>query len=130
MQYDVGGEHELVAAMISSAVNKHQDHLSRISLGHGVDKYLEALGVGRRQDQKDATPVLGRHRPVQIDILADQLGGDLRPRTERRLARPRPVHAAKARFVGKHDAQPPPAPPPAAPSSQHQESRFFSYYPG
>ena len=118
MQYDVGGEHELITAMIARAVHEQQDQVPGISLGHGVEKYLEAFGVGRRQDQKDAGPILGRHRPVQINILADQLGGDLGSCAERRPARPRPVHAAKARLVGKHDAQPPAAPrrrPPGIP---------------
>ena len=30
-----------------------------ILFGHSVEKYLEAFGVGCRQDQKDATPILG-----------------------------------------------------------------------
>ena len=83
MQYDVGGEQEFVAGVIARTVHEQQDQVPAIALGHGVEKYPEAFGVGRRQDQKDASPVLGRHRPIQIDILADQSGGDRGPRAER-----------------------------------------------
>jgi hypothetical protein len=54
MQYDVGGDHELIAAMIARAVHQQQDQIPGILLGHGVEKYLKASGVGRRQDQKAA----------------------------------------------------------------------------
>jgi hypothetical protein len=44
-----------------------------------------------------------------MDVLADELRGDCGPRADRRPAGPDAVHAAEARFIGEHDAQPPPS---------------------
>ena len=63
-----------------------------------------------RHDQINASTILWRDRTVQIDVFADELGGHFGPRADRRPARPQPVHAAKARFIGEHDAQVPSAP--------------------
>ena len=56
-------------------------------------------------DQINGSTILWRDRTVQIDVFADELGGHFGPRADRRPARPQPVHAAKARFIGEHDAQ-------------------------
>src|SRR5258705_12600153 len=53
----------------------------------------------------DAGAVLWADGAIQIDVFANELTGDLRPRPIGSPARSRAVHPAKARFVGEHDAQ-------------------------
>jgi hypothetical protein len=64
-------------------------------------------------------------RAVQIDVFADQLGGYLGPCSDRRLARPWPIHAPEVGFIGEHDAQiatTPPGGPPGFPYSIRKTS--------
>ena len=70
-----------------------------------VEKGLEACCGRLVSSQINASTILWRDRTVQIDVFADELGGHFGPRADRRPARPQPVHAAKARFIGEHDAQ-------------------------
>src|SRR5262245_13687089 len=57
-------------------------------------------------DQIDASAILRRDRTVQIDVFADELGGDTGPCTSRRPARPHSIHSAETRLISEHDAQP------------------------
>jgi predicted DNA-binding ribbon-helix-helix protein len=57
-----------------------------------------------------------RSKSAAVVPDADQLGGHLGPRADRRPARPYPIHAA---FINEHDAQPPPAPSGDPPSFSH-----------
>src|SRR5262249_22274857 len=61
----------------------------------------------------------GRDRAVQIDVFANELGGDTGPCADRRPARANAIHAPEARFISEHDAQPPPAPGRSPPSFLH-----------
>jgi hypothetical protein len=63
-----------------------------------------------RHDQIHAGAIVGRDRAIQIDVFADELGGDPGPCADRRPARTDAIHAAKTRFINEHDAQAPPAP--------------------
>ena len=64
-------------------------------------------------------PSLGRDRAVEIDVFADELRRDRGPRADQRPAGPDAVHAAEARFIGKHDAQSPSAPSGGPPRLAH-----------
>ena len=44
--------------MIAGAVHEQQDELPTVLLSQCVEENLEALGVGRRQDQIDASFIL------------------------------------------------------------------------
>ena len=105
MQYDIVGNLEIVALMIAGAVHEQQDELPAVLLGQCVEKNLEALRVGRRQDQIDAGSVLRADGAIQIDVFANELAGDLWPCPIGSPARSRAVHSAKACFIGEHDAQ-------------------------
>ena len=105
MQNDIGGDLEFVAAVIAGSVHNKQDEIPGIFLRHGLQKNLEAFGIGRRHDQKDASSVLRANCAIQIDVFTDELGGDLWPYANGCPARSRAVHPAEARFVGEHDAQ-------------------------
>src|SRR5215467_2571780 len=91
--------------MIAGSVYKQQDELPGILLCQYLQENLEAFGIGRRQDQIDAGSILRADSAIQVDVFANELAGDLRPRSIGSPARSRAVHAAKARFVGEHDAQ-------------------------
>ena len=110
MQHDIGGDFELVAVVIAGTIHKHQDELPGVLLGQCLQKNLEAFCVGRRHDQIDASSILRADCAVEVDVFANELGGDLRPDALRRPARPRPVHPAEPRFVGKHGPHPAAAP--------------------
>ena len=105
MQNDIGGDLEFVANVIAGSIHNKQDKLPRIFLRHGIQKNLEAFGVGRRHDQKDASTVLRADCAIQIYVFTNELGGNLWPDAGGCPARPRAVHPAEARFVGEHDAQ-------------------------
>src|SRR5262245_61636331 len=105
MQQDIGGDYELVAAMISGSVHKQQDKLPGIFLGQCVQKNLEALRIRRRQNQIDAGSVLGADCAIEVDVFTNELRGDLRPDADGSPARPRLVDPTEARLVGKHDPQ-------------------------
>jgi hypothetical protein len=105
MQHDVAGNFKVIALMIAGTVYEQQDELAGILLGQCLQENLEALRVGRRHDQIDTGAILRADGAIQIDVFANELAGDLRPRPIGSPARSRAVHAAKARFVGEHDAQ-------------------------
>src|SRR5262249_23063031 len=69
--------------------------------------------------QVEASAVLGRDGAVQIDVFANEWGGDTGPCADRRPARANAIHAPEARFISEHDAQPPPAPGRSPPSFLH-----------
>ena len=62
MQDDIGGDLKFVAAVISGSVHKKQDQFLVIFLCQGLQKNLEAFGIGCRQDQEDASSVLRADR--------------------------------------------------------------------
>src|SRR5262249_58758666 len=105
MQYDVTGHFKFFALMIAGAVHEQQDELPGILLGHCLQKNLEALGIGRRHDQIDASSVLWTDGAIQIDVFANELAGDLWPCPIGSPAWSRAVHPPEARLVGEHDAQ-------------------------
>ena len=90
--------------MVGSAVENQKDILPGELARERIKKGLEASRVRSRHDQIDASAVLGCDRAVQVDVFTDQLGGHLGPCSDRRPARPWPIHAAEARFIGEHDA--------------------------
>src|SRR5215469_11901006 len=91
--------------MIAGSVYKQQDELPGILLGQCLQENLEALCVGRRHDQIDAGSILRADGAIQVDLFANELAGDLRPRSIRSPARSRAVHPIEARFIGEHDAK-------------------------
>src|SRR3954464_14333883 len=111
---------EFLAAVIASSVRNKQDQVLGICLRYCVEENLEALGIGRRHDQKDARSVLRADCTIQINIFTNKLGGNLRPDADRSPAPTRPGHPPEARLVREHDAQAPAAPggsPPGFPYS-------------
>jgi hypothetical protein len=109
----------IAAAVIRRAVENQQDVLSAISAGQDVEEGLKARSIRGWHDQIDASAILGGDRAVQIDVFADELGGHFGPRTHRCPAGPYPIHAAEARFIGKHDAQASSAPSGSPPGFPH-----------
>ena len=105
MQYDVVGDFEFAAVVIACSVYEQQNELPAVLLGQCLQENLEAFRIGRRHDQIDASSVLRADGAIEVDVFADELGGDLRPRPNGSPARSRAVHPPKARFVGKHDTQ-------------------------
>jgi hypothetical protein len=105
--------------MIGGAVEDQQDVLPRKLAREDLKEDLEAFGIRGWHDQIDASAILGRDRTVQIDVFADELGGDTRSCANRRPARPHSVHSAETRLISEHDAQSPPAPRSNSPSSPH-----------
>ena len=105
MQNDIGRDLKFLALMIAGAIHEPQDELHGVLLGQILQKNLKAFGIGRRQDEVDAGSILRADSTIQVDVFANELAGDLRPRSIGSPARSRAVHAAKARFVGEHDAQ-------------------------
>ena len=91
--------------MIAGAVYKQQDELPGILLGQCLQENLEAFRIGRRHDQVDAGSSLRADGAIQVDVFANELAGDLRPRSIGSPARSRAVHPAETRFIGEHDAQ-------------------------
>ena len=120
MQHDVAGNFKLIAVMIAGTVHKQQDEVPGVFFAQDVQKNLEAFGIGRRHDQKDASTVLRADCAIQINIFTNELGGNLWPDAGGCPARPRAVHPAEARFIGEHDLQattPPGGSPPGFPHS-------------
>ena len=105
LQNDVSRDFEFVTVVIAGSVHNKQYEILGIFLRHGLHKNLEAFGVGRRHDQKDASSVLRANCAIQIDVFTNELGGDLWPYANGCPARSWAVHSAEARFVGEHDAQ-------------------------
>src|SRR6516164_4226190 len=125
MQDDIGGDLKFVAAMIAGSVHKKQDQLVVIFLCQGLQKNLEAFGIGRRHDQEDASSVLRADSAIQIDVFTNELAGDLRPDADRCPARSRAVHPTEPRFIGRCASDGHAWRQPAELSSQHWENRFF-----
>ena len=48
MQYYIGGDLKFVSAVVAGSVHNKQDQLLGIFLGQGLQKNLEAFGIGRR----------------------------------------------------------------------------------
>src|SRR5215813_6637346 len=99
MQYDVVGDFEFAAVVIACSVYEQQNELPAVLLGQCLQENLEAFRIGRRHDQIDASSVLRADGAIEVDVFADELGGDLRPRPNGSPARSRAVHPPKARFV-------------------------------
>ena len=91
--------------VIACAVHNKQDQVLAIFLRQSVQKNLEALGIGRRHDQKVTSSVLRTDCAIQIDKFTNELAGDLRPDAFGCPARSWAVHPTKARFVGEHNSQ-------------------------
>src|ERR1700757_4843958 len=91
--------------MIAGSVYKQQDELPGVLLGQCLQENLEAFRIGRRHDQIDAGSILRADGAIQVDVFANELAGDLRPRSIGSPAPSRAVHAPKGRFGGEHDAQ-------------------------
>src|SRR5262249_50736683 len=66
-QRDVGGNREVSATMVGSAIENQQDVLPGKPSRQEVEGGLEARRIRRRHDQVDAHPVLRRDCTVQID---------------------------------------------------------------
>ena len=125
MQDDIGGDLKFVAAMIAGSVHEKQDQLLVIFLCQGLQKNLEAFGIGRRHDQEDASSVLRADSAIQIDVFTNELAGDLRPDADGCPARSRAVHPAEPRFIGEHDAQATATPGGSPPSFPHGIGKIF-----
>src|ERR1700730_17615616 len=105
--------------MVGGAV-ENQEHILPGKLSRqDVEKGLEARRIRSRHDHIDASPVFWRDRAVQIDVFANELGGDLGPGADRGPARPWPVDPAETRFIGDHDPQPTAAPGGSPPGFPH-----------
>ena len=104
-QRDIVGEREVAAAMVGSAVENQEDILAGKLSRQDVEESLEARRIRSRHDQINAGPVLRRDRAVQIDVFANELGGDLGPDADRGPAWPWPVDPTETRFIGEHDPQ-------------------------
>jgi hypothetical protein len=102
MQDDIGGDQKFLAAVIAGSVHKKQDQFLVIFLRQGLQKNLEAFGIGCRQD---ASSVLRADCAIQIDVFANELAGDLRPDADGCPAWSRSVHPTEPRFITEHDAQ-------------------------
>lgn len=103
-QRDVVGNRKVAAAVVGGAVEDQQDVLPRKLTREDLKEYLEAFGIRGWHDQIDASAILGRDRTVQIDVFADELGGDTGPYARRRPARPQSIHSAETRLISEHDA--------------------------
>ena len=91
--------------MVRSAVDNQENVVPGMFSREGVKEGLEAGGIRCRHDQIKASPVSRAHRTVQVDVFANELGGDLGPGAGRSPARAGPIDAAEPRFVGEHDPQ-------------------------
>jgi hypothetical protein len=125
MKHNIGGCHEIVAAMVAGSVHKKQDEVLGIFVGQDVHKNLEAFRIRRRHDQIDASSVLWADSAIQIDVFTNELGGNLRPDADWSPARSRAVHPAETRFVGEHDAQAATPPGGSPPGFSHSIWKLF-----
>ncbi len=119
-QCDIVGKRKVAAAMVGGAVENQEDVLPGKFPREDIEEGLEARRVRCRHDQIDASPILRRDRSVQIDVFANELGGDLGPGAGWSPARPRAVDPAETRFIGEHDPQATTAPggsPPLVPAT-------------
>ena len=91
--------------MVGGAVENQEDILPGKLSRQGGEEDLKARRIRSRHDQIDTSPILRRDRAVQIDVFANELGGDLGPDADRCPAWPWPVDAAETRFIGEQDPQ-------------------------
>src|ERR1700720_295745 len=91
--------------MVGGAVENQEDILPGKLSRQGCEEGLKARRIRSRHDQIDTSPILRRDRAVQIDVFANELGGDFRPDANRSPARPWPVDPAETRFIGEQDPQ-------------------------
>src|ERR1700704_6053041 len=87
------------------AVENQEDILPGKLSRQGGEEDLKARRIRSRHDQIDTSPILRRDRAVQIDVFANELGGDLGADADRCPAWPWPVDAAETRFIGEQDPQ-------------------------
>src|ERR1700730_11016659 len=95
----------LSGTMVWRAVENQEDILSGKFSGEDIEEDLEACRIRSRHDQINAHSVLRANRSVQVDVFANELGGDLGPGTDGSPTRPRTVHPVEARFIVEHDPQ-------------------------
>src|ERR1700694_1508536 len=93
--------------MVGGAVENQEDILPGKLSGEDIEEDLEACRIRCRHDQIDARSVLRTDRSVQVDVFANELGGDLGPGADGSPAWPRAVHPAEARFIGEHSKRRP-----------------------
>ena len=91
--------------MVGGAVENQEDILPGKLSRQSVEEGLEARRVRSWHDQIDTSPILRRDRAVQIDVFANELGGDFGPDADRGPARPWPVDPTETRFIGEQDPQ-------------------------
>src|ERR1700731_4640454 len=63
--------------MVGGAVENQEDILPGKLSRQGGEEDLKARHIRSRHDQIDTSPILRRDRAVQIDVFANELGGDL-----------------------------------------------------
>jgi len=85
-----------------------------------IEENLEGCRIRRRHDQIDARSVLRADPSVQVDVFANELGGDLGPGADGSPARPWPIDTAEARLIGEHDPQATTAPGGSPPGLPHR----------
>src|SRR3974390_2186596 len=83
-QRDVVGNSKVATTVVGGAVEDQQDILPRKLTREDLKEDLETFGIRGWHDQIDASAILGRDRTVQIDVFADELGGDTGPYADRR----------------------------------------------
>ena len=91
--------------MVGGAVEHQKNILPGKLSREDVEEGLEARRIRCRHDHIDASAILRSDRAVQIDVFANELGGDLGPGAGWSPARPRAIDPAEPRFIGEHDPQ-------------------------
>src|SRR5271168_5117394 len=109
----------VAATVVGGAVENQENILPGKFLRQNLEEDLEARRIRCRHDQIDPGAVLRGDRAVQIDVFADELGGDLGPDFAGSPTWPRSVDAAEACFIGEHDAQATTAPGGSPPGFPH-----------
>src|SRR5580704_16935499 len=82
--------------MVGGAVENQEDILPGKLSRQGGEEDLKARRIRSRHDQIDTSPILRRDRAVQIDVFANELGGDLGPDADRGPAWPWPLRPKRA----------------------------------
>jgi hypothetical protein len=75
----LSGTARSVQPMIGRAVENQQDVLSGKLARQHVEEHLEACRIRGRHGQILASAITGTDRAIQVDVFADELGGDLCP---------------------------------------------------
>ena len=63
--------------MVGSTVEDQENLLPAVFSGQNIEVDLEAGSIRCGHDQIDASSILGTDRAVEVDILANELRGDL-----------------------------------------------------